>query len=55
MIVVGVLCLVDREQGGRTRIDEALATLTRIASSPAPTFIPVFNTREVRAARSALR
>jgi orotate phosphoribosyltransferase len=55
MIVVGVLCLVDREQGGRTRIDEALATLTHLASSPAPTFIPVFNTREVRAARSALR
>ena len=45
MIVVGVLCLVDREQGGRANIEAAAAG--------AP-FISVFTATDVRAAHIAL-
>lgn len=46
MIVAGVLCLVDREQGGRANIEAAAAG--------AP-FISVFTARDVRAAHIALK
>jgi orotate phosphoribosyltransferase len=46
MIVAGVLCLVDREQGGRANIEAAC--------NGAP-FIPVFTATEVRAAHVALK
>jgi orotate phosphoribosyltransferase len=45
MIVAGVLCLVDREQGGRAVIEKMCA--------PAP-FIPLFTAEDVRAAKLAL-
>jgi len=45
MIVVGVLCLVDREQGGRAIIEKMCA--------PAP-FIALFTANDVRAAHIAL-
>jgi orotate phosphoribosyltransferase len=46
MIVAGVLCLVDREQGGRANIEAAC--------KGAP-FISVFTATEVRAAHVALK
>jgi orotate phosphoribosyltransferase len=45
MIVVGVLCLVDREQGGRANIEKIAA--------PAP-FLSLFTANDVRAAHIAL-
>ena len=45
MTVAGVLCLVDREQGGRATIEKL--------SAPAP-FIALFTARDVRAAHIAL-
>ncbi|HXB61294.1 MAG TPA: orotate phosphoribosyltransferase [Acidobacteriaceae bacterium] len=45
MIVVGVLCLVDREQGGRANIEKIAA--------PAP-FLSLFTAQDVRAAHIAL-
>ncbi|HEY0306960.1 MAG TPA: orotate phosphoribosyltransferase [Acidobacteriaceae bacterium] len=45
MIVVGVLCLVDREQGGRAAIEKAAG------SAP---FISLFTAADVRAAHIAL-
>ncbi len=42
MVVVGVLCLVDREQGGRANIEKI--------ASPAP-FISLFTANDVRAAK----
>jgi orotate phosphoribosyltransferase len=46
MIVAGVLCLVDREQGGRANIEAAAAG--------AP-FLSVFTASDVRAAHIALK
>jgi orotate phosphoribosyltransferase len=46
MIVVGVLCLVDREQGGRAKIEEA--------AGGAP-FIAAFTAEDVRRAHLALK
>jgi orotate phosphoribosyltransferase len=46
MVVVGVLCLVDREQGGRANIEKIAA--------PAP-FISLFTAKDVRAAHIALK
>jgi orotate phosphoribosyltransferase len=46
MIVAGVLCLVDREQGGRAKIEAA--------AGGAP-FIAAFTANDVRAAHIALR
>lgn len=48
MIVAGVFCLVDREQGGRDKIEAAIGE----AAEPAP-FISVFTASEVRAAHVA--
>ena len=50
MQVVGVLCLVDREQGGRLRIEQALAELLTKEDIP---FIPVFTAADVRRAYAA--
>jgi orotate phosphoribosyltransferase len=46
MIVAGVLCLVDREQGGRANIEAAI---------PGVPFLSVFTATDVRAAHLALR
>ncbi len=52
MNVVGVLCLVDREQGGRARIEQALATFSPDAKIP---FFSIFTASEVRGAHLALQ
>jgi len=52
MHVVGVLCLVDRQQGGRENIERALA---EIPSDNEPSFISVFTASDVRKAHSRLR
>ena len=46
MIVAGVLCLVDREQGGRANIEAAI---------PGVPFLSVFTANDVRAAHMALK
>lgn len=46
MVVAGVFCLVDREQGGRQKIEEVAA--------PAP-FLSVFTANDVRTAHIALK
>ncbi len=50
MQVVGVLCLVDREQGGRLRIEQALAEIPTDSDEPIP-FIAVFTASQIRAAK----
>ena len=50
MNVVGVLCLVDREQGGRLQIERALAEIPSDNDIP---FIPVFTASDVRKAHLA--
>ena len=52
MIVAGVLCLVDREQGGRLQIERALA---EIPSDRDIRFLPVFTAADVRRAHLALQ
>ena len=51
MDVLGVLCLVDREQGGRLQIERALA---EIPSDEEPKFLAVFTAEDVRKAHLAL-
>ncbi len=51
MIVAGVLCLVDREQGGRLIIERALAEVPSEEDLP---FISVFTAKDVRKAHMAL-
>jgi len=51
MKVAGVLCLVDREQGGRANIERALAEIPGEEDIP---FISVFTATDVRAAKIAL-
>ena len=51
MNVVGVLCLVDREQGGRARIEQALTASAEDAKVP---FISVFTASDIRRAHLAL-
>ena len=51
MHVVGVLCLVDREQGGRARIEAALAEIAEEAVIP---FLSIFTANDVRRAHLAL-
>jgi orotate phosphoribosyltransferase len=51
MIVLGVLCLVDREQGGRNHIEQALA---EIPSDISPSFLPIFAAADVRKAHRSL-
>jgi orotate phosphoribosyltransferase len=51
MNVIGVLCLVDREQGGRLQIERALAEIPGDNDIP---FIPIFTANDVRKAHIAL-
>jgi orotate phosphoribosyltransferase len=51
MVVAGVLCLVDREQGGRLIIERALAEVPSEEDQP---FICVFTAKDVRKAHLAL-
>ena len=51
MNVVGVLCLVDREQGGRNAIEQALAEIPLDDRDDTPIFLSVFTAADVRAAR----
>jgi orotate phosphoribosyltransferase len=56
MNVVGVLCLVDREQGGRLNIERALAEIPPTAHSDAPIpFLSAFTANDVRRAHLALK
>lgn len=52
MNVIGVLTLVDREQGGRASVERALA---EIQSESAPRFATVYTASEIRKARKLLR
>ena len=52
MTVAGVLCLVDRLQGGRENIERALAEVPSDTVAP---FISVFTANDVRQAHLALR
>jgi orotate phosphoribosyltransferase len=52
MVVAGVLCLVDREQGGRLNIERALA---EVPSGHTPPFHAVFTANDVRQAHIALK
>ena len=52
MHVAGVLCLVDREQGGRLNIERALA---EVPSDTTPPFHAVYTATQVRQAHLALR
>jgi orotate phosphoribosyltransferase len=54
MIVAGVLCLVDREQGGRLNIERALAEVPTDSDTPIP-FLSVFTATDVRKAHIALK
>jgi orotate phosphoribosyltransferase len=51
MVVAGVLCLVDREQGGRLNIERALAEIPSDKDVP---FLSVFTANDVRKAHLAL-
>jgi orotate phosphoribosyltransferase len=53
MIVAGVLCLVDREQGGRDNIERVLAEIPSDADEDPP-FISIFTANDVRKAHLAL-
>jgi len=52
MTVAGVLCLVDRMQGGRENIERALA---EVPSETTPRFHAVFTADDVRQAHLALK
>jgi len=52
MVVAGVLCLVDREQGGRANIERALAEIPSDEDVP---FRSVFTASDVRRAHVALK
>jgi len=51
MTVAGVLCLVDREQGGRLNIERALA---EVPSGATPPFLSVYTATGIRRAHLAL-
>ena len=53
MQVAGVLCLVDRLQGGRENIEQALAEIPSPANTPIP-FLSVYTHHDVRRAHLAL-
>jgi orotate phosphoribosyltransferase len=56
MHVAGVLCLVDREQGGRLNIERALAEVPPTSDSDrTPPFLSVYTATDVRRAHLALR
>jgi len=52
MNVVGVFCIVDREQGGRLHIEQALAEIPSASDIP---FIAVFTATDVRRANSRIK
>ncbi|MGA1981794.1 MAG: orotate phosphoribosyltransferase [Acidobacteriaceae bacterium] len=52
MTVAGVLCLVDREQGGRLNIERSLA---EVPSTSTPPFLSVYTAADVRRAHLALK
>jgi orotate phosphoribosyltransferase len=52
MNVIGVLCLVDREQGGRLNIERALAEIPSDEEIP---FLSIFTASDVRRAHIALK
>ena len=52
MKVVGVFCLVDREQGGRQKIEQALAEIASDAGIP---FVSVFTANDIRNAKASLQ
>jgi orotate phosphoribosyltransferase len=54
MNVVGVLCLVDREQGGRETIERALAEVPVPVGAETPLFLAAFTATQVRKAHRAL-
>lgn len=54
MNVAGVLCLVDREQGGRGNIEQALAALPAGSTGATVPFLSVFTAEDVRRAHLAL-
>jgi orotate phosphoribosyltransferase len=54
MNVIGVLCLVDRQQGGRENIERALAEIPSDDDQTPPTFHAVFTAADVRNARKRL-
>jgi orotate phosphoribosyltransferase len=55
MTVAGVLCLVDREQGGRLNIERALAEVPSDDSNGTIPFLSVFTHHDVRRAHLALK
>ncbi len=54
MNVIGVLCLVDRQQGGRENIERALEELPTQTENSLPSFAAVFNAAQVRKAHRAI-
>jgi orotate phosphoribosyltransferase len=54
MHVLGVLCLVDRQQGGRENIERALAEMPAAGVAEAAPFLAVFTAAQVRRAHQAL-
>jgi orotate phosphoribosyltransferase len=56
MTVAGVLCLVDREQGGRLNIERVLAEVPPTSDSDTtPPFLSVYTATDVRRAHLALK
>jgi orotate phosphoribosyltransferase len=55
MKVIGVLCMVDREQGGRDQIERALAEIPIDDQAPAPKFLSAFTASDVRKAHIRLQ
>ena len=55
MNVIGVLCLVDREQGGREQIERALTEIPTSNDAPSPRFFSVFTASDVRKAHIGLQ
>ena len=53
MNVIGVLCLVDREQGGRLQIERALAEIPSNDIDTDIPFIPIFTANDIRQAHIA--
>ena len=55
MHVIGVLCLVDREQGGRAYIEDVLSKDVRSKQGTDPKFCSLFTANEIRHAHIALQ
>ena len=54
MNVIGVLCLVDREQGGRLNIERALADISSDENETPSTFHALFTASDIRTAHKRL-